>query len=166
MSEAQHLAEALKSLYWGPALGVFASFETVTNGLTARQAVAVPAARFNSVWAVVNHVWYWQEALHCLLLGQTYSHSALGAPDNSGWPPVNDPGDETAWQTDRQRALSVNQALADFVEHMSDRELDETLPIWAGAKHRAIQSVIAHNSYHTCEIISVRHMQGFWLERT
>jgi hypothetical protein len=166
MSEAQHLAEALKRLYWGPALGVFASFETATDGLRARQSATVPTARFNSVWAIANHVWYWQEALHCLLLGQTYSHSALGAPDDSGWPPVDDPDDEAAWQADRQRALSVNTALANFVEQMPDRELESTLPLWAGAKHRGIQSIIAHNSYHTCEIISVRHMQGLWLERT
>jgi hypothetical protein len=166
MSEAQHLAEALKSLYHGPALGVFTSFETATDGLTARQAATVPADRFNSVWGVVNHVWFWQEALLCLLLGETYDHAALGAPDGSGWPPVIDPDDEAAWQTDRQRALRVNVALASFVEPMSDRELEELLPVWAGPKHRAIQSIIAHNSYHTCEIISVRHMQGFWLERT
>jgi hypothetical protein len=26
--------------------------------------------------------------------------------------------------------------------------------------------LIAHNGYHTCEIISIRHMLGLWLERT
>jgi len=24
----------------------------------------------------------------------------------------------------------------------------------------------AHNSYHACEVISIRHMLGLWLDRT
>lgn len=166
MSEASHLAQSLKRLYWGNKVGVFASFETATNGLTARQAVHIPAEKFNSVAGIVNHVWYWQEALRLLLLGQGYNHTALGALDDSGWLPANPPDDEVAWQISRQRALDVNLALVEVVEKLSDSELEEKLELWGGEKHRAIQSIIAHNSYHTSEIICVRHMQGLWLEST
>jgi len=31
---------------------------------------------------------------------------------------------------------------------------------------QVIQGVIGHNCYHTNEIISARHMLGYWLERT
>jgi hypothetical protein len=63
MSEAQHLADSLERLFSNPKSGVFAPFITVTDGLTAAQAATVPAPRFNSVWAVVNHVWFWEETL-------------------------------------------------------------------------------------------------------
>lgn len=166
MSESQHLAQSLKRLYFGDKVGVFAPFEIATSGLTARQAVAVPMLRLNSVAGIVNHVWFWQEALRLLLSGQTYSHQALGAPDESGWPPAVQPDDEAGWIQARQRALDVNTALADLVAGLSQEEIESTLEAWGSPKHRAVQSIIAHNSYHTAEIITVRHMQGFWMEST
>ncbi len=166
MSEAQHLSTSLKRLFFGSTVGVFAPFEVATDGLTAAQAAAVPAPRFNSVWGIVNHVWFWQESLLRLLRDQSADHTLLGAPDGSGWPPAGGPTDETAWQAARQRALEVNTNLAEFVAHLTDEELAQTLTSWNGPKHRAVQSIIAHNSYHTGEIICVRHMQGLWLENT
>lgn len=166
MSEAQHLAQSLKRMYFGNQVDVFAPFEVATDGLTAAQAANIPAEKFNSVWAIVNHVWFWQEALHLLLVGQTYSCEALGAPDDSGWPPVNNPSDDSAWHAARQRALDVNSTLADMIENLTDAQLEEKLEAWSGKKHRAIQNIIAHNSYHTAEIICVRHMQGLWLDST
>lgn len=62
MTEGQHLAEALGKYFSDPNNGVFTPFITATDGLTTAQAAAVPAPRFNSVWGVVNHVWFWQEA--------------------------------------------------------------------------------------------------------
>lgn len=166
MSEAQHLAKSLKRLFHGNAVGVFAPFEAATDGLSAAQAANVPAEKFNSVWAIVNHVWYWQEALRLLLVGESYSHDALGAPDDGGWVPAGSSTDDSAWLAARQRALEVNLALFDVVEKLSDTQLEEKLEAWGGEKHRGIQSIIAHNSYHTAEIICVRHMQGLWLENT
>jgi len=166
MSEAQHLSTSLIQLFTGSKVTAFASFETATDSLTAAQSAAVPAPRFNSVWGIVNHVWFWQESLLRLLRDQPASHHLLGAPDGSGWPPAGNPTDETAWRAARQRALEVNTDLAEFVAHLTDEELAQTLTDWGGPKHRAVQSIIAHNSYHTCEIISVRHMQGSWLANT
>jgi hypothetical protein len=166
MSESKHLAETLKRLYFGRSVGIFAPFEAATEGLTARQASAVPIPRFNSVAGIVNHVWFWQEALRLLLTGQPYSHTALGAPDESGWPPACDPDDDEGWIASRQRALDVNTALADLAAGLSNEELESTLEVWGAPKHRAVQGIIAHNSYHTAEIICVRHMQGLWLEST
>jgi hypothetical protein len=166
MSEAQHLAEALTRHFAGSTpTGAFLPFEAATEGLTAAQAAAVPAPRFNSIWAIVNHVWFWQEVLMRLLQNQPASHELLGTPDGSGWAPAGDPVDEAAWQADRKRALEVNTSLAAVVARLSEAELVETLEAWRSPKHQAIQGIVAHNSYHTCEIISVRHMQGLWLER-
>lgn len=92
--------------------------------------------------------------------------STLGAPDESGWSPTGAPDDEEGWIQARQRALDVNTALADLVAGLSQAEIDSTLEVWGSPKHRAIQGIIAHNSYHTAEIITVRHMQGFWMEST
>jgi hypothetical protein len=47
---------------------------------------------------------------------------------------------------------------------MPDTALEQ--PVAEGAqwntRRHLIQSMIAHNSYHTCETISIRHMHGWW----
>ena len=166
MPESTHLARALERHFSNPKPAAFTNFVVVTDGLTAAQAAALPAPRFNSVWGIVNHVWYWQESLLRLLRGEAHTHSDLGAPDESGWPPAGNVADESAWFAACERALAANAALAKFVAGMSAEELEQPLPVWGNARSQAILSIIAHNSYHTCEIISVRHMQGLWIEKT
>ncbi|NNJ11872.1 DinB family protein [Chloroflexales bacterium ZM16-3] len=166
MSEAQHLADSLTSYFNSDKLIAFAPFSVATNDLTAAQAAHVPAERFNSVWAIVNHVWFWNEVPLRMLRGEAVEPKDLGAEDWSGWPSIGDPADDAAWQTARQRCLEANAAFAAFVAEMDEAALErEVAPGW-GPAHGIIQGMIAHNSYHTNEVISVRHMQGLWLERT
>jgi len=166
MSEAQHLAHSLERLFSNPASGVFAPFITVTDGLTATQAASVPAPRFNSIWAVVNHVWFWEESLLRLLRGQSATPEELGATTDHGWPPAGSASDEASWQAARARALSTNAELAQYIRSLSDEAMDQPLEAWGTVRARAVLSIIAHDSYHTCEIISLRHMQAWWLEGT
>jgi uncharacterized damage-inducible protein DinB len=164
MSEAQHLAEALEVLFTSDAPGWFSPIATATEGLTAEQASTVPRERFNSVWAVVNHVRFWQEAALRQLQGQEVDYPALGSEDGSGWPPAGEPDDEDAWHAARTRALEANAALARYVASLTDADLDAPLgegEVWSTRRH-LVYSMLAHNSYHTCEVISIRHMQGLW----
>jgi hypothetical protein len=164
MSEPQHLAEALGLLFTSETPGWFSPITTATDGLTAEQAARVPAERFNSVWAVVNHVRFWQEAALRQLQGLEVDYPALGSPDGSGWPPAGETGDEDAWHAARAGAVEANAALARYIAGLTDAELDRPLSEggdWNTRRH-LVYSMLAHNSYHTCEVISIRHMQGWW----
>ena len=166
MSEASHTAEALELLFTSATPGWFSPFETATDGLTAKLAATVPAPRFNSVWAVVNHVRYWQEVALLQLQHLPVDGAALGSEDGSGWPPIGDPADEAAWQEARRRALEANAALARYVMTLTDAELNQPVAegeVWNTCRH-LIYSMIAHNSYHTCEITTIRHLQGWWFD--
>ena len=164
MSEAQHLADALEGLFANPEHGWFTPFSVAVTGLTAAQAASVPAPRFNSVWAVVNHTRFWQEVFLLRLRGLPVDREAFGA--KNGWPPAGDPADEQTWQAACARAIAVNKELATLVAGLSDEELAQPTAPGRAKRYQAVQWLIAHNSYHTCEIISIRHMQGWWLERT
>ncbi len=166
MSEGRHFAEALEQLFTSSTPGWFTPFVAVLDGLSATQAAAVPAERFNSIWAVVNHVRFWQEVALRQLQNLPVDYAALGSPDGSGWPPVEDPGDEAAWHAARRRVSDANQALAQYVSGLTEAALDERIADgeqWNTRRH-LIQSMIAHNSYHTCELITIRHMQGWWFD--
>lgn len=162
MSESEHIAIALEEIF--TAGGPFLPFTAATDGLSAAQAAAIPAPRFNSVWAVVNHMSFWQETLILLLRGLPIDFRALGAPDPRGWPPAGAPDDEAAWQAARARTIAGNTELAQLVASLSDQALGRQIEAWRIPGHRAVQGIMAHNSYHICEIISIRHMLGLWLE--
>jgi len=171
-TEAEHLSDAVRALFVSNDHGLFTSSATAVAGLTAAQAASVPAARFNSVWAVVNHVRFWQEVTLLRLRGQPVDRTALGA--DNGWPPARqpaaDPGaspdDESAWQAAVERCGEANRALAEAAAALSDEMLAAPLAPGRAAPWRLIQAMIAHNAYHTCEVISIRRMLGLWLDRT
>jgi hypothetical protein len=144
-------------------VGAHLPFAPATDGLTAAQAAAVPGPRFNSVWAITNHLWYWEEVLLRLLTGQPAERADIGAPEDGGWGMGGNPADEAAWVADRARALDTGLRLAAHIEGLDSAALDAPVPDWGNSTRRAFTGILAHNSYHTAEIITVRHMQGWWL---
>jgi len=162
MSEAEHLAEALISLFTRTDNGWFAPLTAAVVDLTARQAAWMPAPGFNSVWGLVDHVRYWEEFALLRLRGRPAGPAVLG----EDWAPIANPADEAAWQAACRRAVAVNEDLAAYVAGLTGEELAQPYAPGRVRRQQEIQGVIAHNSYHTCEIISVRHMQGLWLEET
>ncbi len=164
MSEVTHLSEALAGFFGNPENGWFMPITVASDGLTAAQAACIPAPRFNSIWAIVNHVNYWQKFFLLKLQGKTTEVEALGPED--GWPPAGYLADEEGWKASREAMIASNRELIEYLNGLADAELDE--PYLPGKPRRCeiIQGLISHNSYHACEVISVRHMQGLWLERT
>lgn len=163
MSESEHLAMGLTESFNSPSPNAFAPFGLATDGITAAQAAASPGERMNSIWAVVNHLWFWNEAPLRKLRGEAFEPADFGAPDWNGWPPVGDPADEAAWQAARERALASNAAFAAAVAALSPEQLAADLPGW-GPAWAIVQGMLAHNSYHIGEIVTLRHAQGLWIE--
>lgn len=165
MSTIQQLADAVENHFSHPEASAFAHFVTVTDGLSAQQASVVPAERFNSVWAVVNHTALWQDVLRTALQGEQLDLTAWGLKEiGPGWPPLGEISDAN-WQAARQRALNINHALAQAIANFTDVQLEQPLAGFFNVPaHQAILSIYAHNSYHTAEIISIRHMQKLWVD--
>lgn len=161
MSEAKHLADAL-GRYFSVENGAFANFKAATDGLTAAQAAAVPGERMNSVWAVVNHLWFWNEAPLRKLRGEEFEPADLGVEDWGAWAPIADPADEAAWNAARERALAANAAFVAAAAELTPEQLAGDAGGW-GPRHALVQSIIAHNAYHTGEIVTLRHIQGLWV---
>ena len=165
MSTIQQLASAVEAHFSNPEAAAFAHFVTVTDGLTAQQAAAVPAERFNSVWAVVNHTALWQDFLRTALQGEQIDLEAWGLTEvGQGWPPLG-AITEVNWQAARQRALDVNHALGQAIANLRAEQLEQPLSGFFNViAHQAILSIYAHNSYHSAEITGIRHMQGLWVD--
>ncbi|HMQ32522.1 MAG TPA: DinB family protein [Chloroflexaceae bacterium] len=163
MSEGKHLSVGLIESFNSARPAAFAPFSMATDGLSAAQAARVPGERLNSIWAVTNHLWFWNEAPLRLLRGQAVEPAELGAADWKGWPPAGDPADEAAWQAARARAIEANAAFAAAAAELAPEALAAELPGW-GPAWAIVQSMLAHNSYHTGEIMTLRHLQGLWID--
>jgi len=164
MSEASHLSEALEGLLATPDLFWFVSYPTAVAGLTSEQAAAVPGPRFNSVWGVTLHLTLCQKFAMAVLRGEAVEASTFFA--EGAWPPVHDPQDAEAWQKAKTDLLAVNHALAECVAGLSNARLEQEFPSVGMKGYQYILGHLAHNSNHLNEIISIRHMQGLWLEKT
>jgi DinB superfamily len=163
MPEANHLGLGLTESFNSKKPQAFAPFGEATAGISAAEAARASGERMNSIWAVVNHLWFWNEVPLRKLRGQPIDLVELGAPDWQGWPPIGDPADEGAWQAARERAIAANQAFAAAVAELSPEAIAANLEDW-GPAWAVIQGMLAHNSYHLGEIVTLRHAQGFWVE--
>lgn len=163
MSEAKHLSVGLIEGFNSADPHAFAPFGAATAGLSAAQAAHSPGERLNSIWAVVNHLWFWNEVPLRKLRGEPVEPSDLGAADWNGWPPPGDPADEAAWEAARARALAANAAYATAVAELDPQALAGDLPGW-GPAWAVVQGMLAHNAYHIGEIVTLRHLQGLWIE--
>ena len=163
MSEASHLAEALEGLLAAPH-DWFVNYPAAVAGLTAPQAAWTPGPRFNSVWAITLHLTICQQFALAVLRGEAVEAGTFFA--EGAWPLVPDPQDAAAWQKAKADLLAVNQALAECVAGLAPEALEQELPTVGMQAHQYILGHLAHNSNHINEIVSIRHMQGFWLEKT
>jgi hypothetical protein len=160
MSEGKHLSDSLVAFFAYTDHRTFVPFTQAVSGLTADQASAVPAAGFRSVWAQVNHVRFWHEANLRQLRALPVDWEALGAED--GWPPPGDPSDEASWEAAVSHTLALNTEVAELVEGLGERELEEAVVAGYVTRWQIVQSLIAHNAYHTCSIIQARRLLGLW----
>ena len=165
MSEIAHLAMIVERHFAEPEGGTFTAFVAATAGLTGEQAAKVPAPRFNSVWAVVNHIAFWMDVTRAGMIGQEIDLAAWGLTEmGGGWPPLGEVSD-AAWLAARQRALDINHAFAEAVSTLDPATFDVPVAaFWNQPPRQAVLAIYAHNSYHTAEIICIRHMQELWVD--
>ena len=163
MTEPTHLAETLNGFVAQPGLFWFPSFVDATAGLNAQQAASVPAARFNSVWAVTLHLTLCQRFALAILSGKADAESIFA---DGAWPAPRDPESQAAWQEAKADLLEVNRAFSACVAALPPETMETELAPVGMKRFQYIQGHLAHNSYHLCEIVSVRHMLGLWLENT
>ncbi len=162
MSEAEHIADALEGMLVNPDSGWFTVFPDAVACLTAEQAAKEPAKGFNSVWKVVNHMAYWQEYFRRRMTDDKFDPKSMG----DDWQAIPDPKDDVAWQEAVKKVIDANKKLVKLTLSYSDKQLGESFQEGKPKRYQYLLGELSHNSYHICEIITIRHMLGLWLERT
>ncbi len=133
------------------------------EGLTAEQAAwkaAGPQPQqkgAHSIWEIVNHATYWKEYLVQCLDGRT---------------PAASESDEISWHVETVSAEAWDRTLTQLkrthnalIRRLRARQLDLNKP-FPGAKSKTgemLFGVLAHDLYHTGQIVVLRQMQGIEL---
>jgi hypothetical protein len=81
MGEVEAFDDAPDGLFSNAEAGRFTPLSISIKGLSGNQAAWVPAERFNFIWGVVNHAYYWQEFMLLRLDGERIDREALGGKD-------------------------------------------------------------------------------------
>lgn len=165
MSELNRLADVIEQHFVNPKASSFAHFVVVSDGLTGAQAADVPRERFNSIWAITNHMAFWMDYTRAAFLEEDADLSAWGmAEAGNGWPPLGTISDG-AWLAARQRAMDSCRSFAAVIRTLDSAILEQPQErLFGGTPYQAITSMYSHNCYHTAELLTVRHMQGLWVD--
>ena len=129
--------------------------------LTAEQAALRAPGLPHSIWQILSHLSFWMDAELRAIEG-----TAPGAvPVGADWPADYGPADETAWrhdlalfrlQLDQLATLAEARAstLARIIHRAGDRRTDTVESV--------LWQLVAHNAYHTGQIVDVRRAVGLW----
>jgi len=133
--------------------------------LTAEEAGRLAPGLPHSVWQLVRHLSYWMDVELRAIEGaeQTVERS------DSDWPADPAPADEVGWrhdlvffrlQLDQLATLAEARAstLARIVHHPEETHPDTVEGV--------LWQLVAHNSYHTGQIVDVRRAIGLWPPRS
>lgn len=165
MSELNRLADVMEQRFVDPLPSWFLHFVVVSDGLTGAQASCVPGERFNSIWALTNHMAFWMDYMRAAFLDEDVNLAAWDLEEaGHGWPPLGTISDE-AWQIARQRAMDICRSFAAVIRTLDPAILEQPKErLWGGTPFQIISAIYGHNCYHTGELLTVRHMQSLWID--
>jgi uncharacterized damage-inducible protein DinB len=126
------------------------------EGLTAKQAAWKPRKKgARSIWEIVNHVTFWKD----FVVRHLDSKSYIRAEDD--WPEAGEVSEET-WLKTVQRLKRVHNDLLRRLR-AGRLNLDESCDLtegWTAPLRAVLHGVIAHDGYHTGQILTLRQLQG------
>ena len=137
----------------------FAPLEHAVAGLGAAEAAWPPPGGGNTIRQNLAHLTFFDERLLRRLGGE---HTPAEADNRRTFGPAGDPADEAGWSALVERTNRVARALPDAIraywgdparplEPGGSRPLRDELALW-----------VAHDVYHTGQIVLLRRQQGSW----
>ncbi|MHB1097890.1 MAG: DinB family protein [Gemmatimonadaceae bacterium] len=131
-------------MWHGPALS------ELLEEVTADQGVAYPVRGAHSIAELVLHVIAWAEVARQRMAGRPPEVTpAMDWPSAAGM-------DASGWRAARARLQDVYESLADEVEQLGDRTLDERVSGSEQTLHFLLHGVVEHATYHGGQIAILR----------
>ncbi|MDQ3750193.1 MAG: DinB family protein [Acidobacteriota bacterium] len=140
--------------------GWFVALKNAVKNLTAKQAIWKTENLDNSIWEILSHLNFYNEAYLKRFKGMTVDYSGIENSETfSGAETVS----EEAWQAEIEKFDSIMTEWRSLLEAAESSKFDEAV---SATNNSAWSSLIAHinahNAHHGGQIVVLRKLQGSW----
>jgi uncharacterized damage-inducible protein DinB len=140
--------------------GWFVAIKNAIHGITAEEAAWKPDGADNSIWQILSHLNYYNNAYLERFRGVDYEYDK---PDNDATFEQAEAPSEAAWRAEVEQFNRIMSQFRDLLSKADDAKLDELAPPAREYPWSVIVSNInAHNAHHGGQIVLMRKLQGSW----
>jgi len=140
--------------------GWFVALKNAVNNLTAEQAIWKTENLDNSIWEILSHLNFYNEAYLTRFKGMTVDYSGT---ENSETFAGAETVSEEAWQAEIGKFDSIMTEWRSLLEAVAESKFDESVSETnESAWSSLIAHVNAHNAHHGGQIVVLRKLQGSW----
>jgi uncharacterized damage-inducible protein DinB len=143
--------------------GWFVALKNAVNGLSAEQAIWKPENADNSIWGILSHLNFYNEAYLKRFKGIAVDYA--GVENSETFSGAESASDEE-WNAEVERFDSVMTEWRSLIESADENKFDQAVSetnnsTWGSL----IAHVNAHNAHHGGQIVLLRKLQGSWDSR-
>lgn len=140
--------------------GWFVALKNAIHGITGEQAAWKPEGADNSIWQILSHLNYYNNAYLERFRGVDYEYDKL---DNDATFEQAEVPSEQSWKAEVDQFDRIMSEFRDLLAKADDAKLDELAPParkypWS----EIISSINTHNAHHGGQIVLMRKLQGSW----
>jgi uncharacterized damage-inducible protein DinB len=140
--------------------GWFVALKNALRNVTAEQAIWKPEKVNNSIWEILSHLNFYNEAYLKRFKGIDYVYPTTNNDETfSG----AENASEEAWRAEVERFDAIMTEWRDLLSSANESKFDEPVSasnksLWASL----LAHVNAHNAHHGGQIVLLRKLQGSW----
>ena len=140
--------------------GWFVALKNAIHGITGEQAAWKPEGADNSIWQILSHLNYYNNAYLERFRGVDYEYDKL---DNDATFEQAEVPSEQSWKAEVEQFDRIMSEFRDLLAKADDAKLNELAPPsrkypWS----EIISSINTHNAHHGGQIVLMRKLQGSW----
>ena len=143
--------------------GWFVALKNAVKNLTAEQAIWKTETSDNSIWEILSHLNFYNEAYLKRFKGIMVDYSGI---ENSETFSSAETATEDAWQAELERFDSIMSEWRNLLESADESKFNEAVSATNTSLWSSILAHInAHNAHHGGQIVVLRKLQGSWDSR-
>ena len=138
--------------------GWFVAVRNAITGVTAEQASWKPDGSDNSIWQLLSHMNYYNNAYLERFQGRQFEYE-ISDNDATFTQSVNDED----WRLEFERFEQIENSWRSALESADDSKFDEIAPPYNKLSwSEIIANINAHTAHHGGQIVLLRKLQGSW----
>lgn len=137
--------------------GWFVATKNAIANVTAEQAAWKPEGADNSIYELINHLNYYNNAYLQRFKGEDYEYKIADNDESF------DKGEAESWNAEAARFDSIMSEWRTLLNDADDSKLAELAPPYNEVPWSSlIGNIISHNAHHGGQIVLLRKLQGSW----